>query len=571
MAWLRQTYRRFRYGRPIVVVSGLPRSGTSMMMKMLESGGIPVWQDGVPSADDQNPKGYYELERVKELDKGLDKIWVREGRGRAVKVISSLLEHLPPTNKYQVVFMNRNLQEVLDSQSKMLSQRGEQGGSVSDATLLRFYEKHLRKVKYFLAHEPGFSSLDVNMRRFSRTPSDGAARPGLPRRQPQRRGHDRGRRRAAVSQPAAGRRRSDIAAAAVRGVEMIHQSLNRPIRLCRVSTTSLPAFSIGIVVVSTTRSACEWRLERIVNSREVPDLAAARLRVQALHIALLADGERSRHVHLHEVLAEAADEVARFAVRRDERGHDEHTILLQLAGQVPNPFDVGVALDSRESGVREDVSNRVAVQPFDLEAARDQLAGRPVRDRALAGARESRKPEDQWLDLQSSEAQPIPDPLVEPVQPDLRHELESTHGQGKREPASEREHERGGGHRAEDSPGERLGDGPRWRLLVHQHMLTLDAPRRHAVRPKTPAYDDHIVKVARMAAVLLLAAASAPTAQTRQPSPMNAIAERYVKLVLALGQHDADYVDAFYGPPEWKAEAESRRRRSPRSALRAAA
>ncbi len=161
MAWWQQTYRRFIYGRPIVVVSGLPRSGTSMMMKMLEAGGLPVWMDGVRTADDQNPKGYYELERVKELDKNLDKAWVREGRGRAVKVISSLLEHLPATNNYQVLFMNRNLQEVLDSQSKMLSQRGEAGGEVSDAALQKFYETHLRKVKYFLAHQPGFSALDV--------------------------------------------------------------------------------------------------------------------------------------------------------------------------------------------------------------------------------------------------------------------------------------------------------------------------------------------------------------------------------------------------------------------------
>jgi hypothetical protein len=161
MAWWRQTYRRFRYGRPIVVVSGLPRSGTSMTMKMLEAGGIPVWLDGVRTADDQNPKGYYELERVKELDKGLDKTWVREGRGRAVKVISSLLEHLPTTNNYQVLFMSRNIQEVLDSQSKMLSQRGEGGGPVSDGAMQTFYETHLRKVKYFLAHEPGFSALDV--------------------------------------------------------------------------------------------------------------------------------------------------------------------------------------------------------------------------------------------------------------------------------------------------------------------------------------------------------------------------------------------------------------------------
>lgn len=132
-----------------------------MMMKMLEAGGTSVWMDGVRSADDQNPKGYYELERVKELDKGLDRTWVREGRGRAVKVISSLLEHLPAGNNYQVLFMNRNLQEVLDSQSKMLSQRGETGGSVSDAAMQKHYETHLRKVKYLLAHEPGFSALEV--------------------------------------------------------------------------------------------------------------------------------------------------------------------------------------------------------------------------------------------------------------------------------------------------------------------------------------------------------------------------------------------------------------------------
>ena len=161
MAWWQRTYRRFSYGQPIVVVSGLPRSGTSMMMKMLEAGGASVWVDGVRSADDQNPKGYYELERVKELDKNPDKAWVQEGRGRAVKVISSLLEHLPPDNNYQVLFMSRNLQEVLDSQSKMLSQRGEDGGAVSDAALQTFYETHLRKVKRFLAQQPGFSALEV--------------------------------------------------------------------------------------------------------------------------------------------------------------------------------------------------------------------------------------------------------------------------------------------------------------------------------------------------------------------------------------------------------------------------
>jgi len=161
MAWWQRTYRRVMYGRPVIVVSGLPRSGTSMMMKMLEAGGVPVWLDGVRTPDDQNPKGYYELEQVKQLDKGLDKSWVRAGRGRAVKVISSLLEHLPADNNYQVVFMNRDIQEVLQSQGKMLSQRGESEGSAGDDALQKFFEVHLRKVKYFLGHDRRFSAIDV--------------------------------------------------------------------------------------------------------------------------------------------------------------------------------------------------------------------------------------------------------------------------------------------------------------------------------------------------------------------------------------------------------------------------
>lgn len=155
-----RAYRRLRYGRPIVIVSGLPRSGTSMMMRMLDAGGLPVWTDGVRAADDQNPAGYYELERVKELDKGLDRSWMREGRGRAVKVISSLLEYLPPANNYQVLFMHRQLDEVLASQRKMLAQRG-QAAAEADDQLQASFEAHLRRVKAFLAHQPGVTALDV--------------------------------------------------------------------------------------------------------------------------------------------------------------------------------------------------------------------------------------------------------------------------------------------------------------------------------------------------------------------------------------------------------------------------
>ena len=162
MPSLPHAFRRVLYGRPIVVVSGLPRSGTSMMMKMLEAGGLPVWVDGIRAADGQNPTGYYELERVKDLHKPIDKRWVRDGRGRAVKVISSLLEHLPPTNNYRVVFMQRDLGEVLASQSRMLEDRGERGGDASDEQLRVYYERHLRKVKYFLARSQAFSALEVD-------------------------------------------------------------------------------------------------------------------------------------------------------------------------------------------------------------------------------------------------------------------------------------------------------------------------------------------------------------------------------------------------------------------------
>ena len=97
-------YLKRKLGPPIVVVSGLPRSGTSMMMKMLDAGGLEIVTDRERSADEDNPKGYFELERVKELDKdGADKSWMRDHRGRVVKVISFLLKDLPDDCEQLVV------------------------------------------------------------------------------------------------------------------------------------------------------------------------------------------------------------------------------------------------------------------------------------------------------------------------------------------------------------------------------------------------------------------------------------------------------------------------------------
>lgn len=147
--------------RPITVVSGLPRSGTSMMMKMLEAGGLPVLSDFERTADDDNPEGYYEFERVKALDKG-DTAWVREAEGKVVKVISALLEYLPPGHAYRVIFIHRRIEEVLASQQKMMERRGESNNKISDAEMKEIFGKHVAKTTSWLEQQPNFSVLDVN-------------------------------------------------------------------------------------------------------------------------------------------------------------------------------------------------------------------------------------------------------------------------------------------------------------------------------------------------------------------------------------------------------------------------
>ncbi len=156
--------RRVRYGKPIVVVSGLPRSGTSMTMKMLEAGGVAVLTDGVRTADVSNPKGYYEFEPVKELDKGSDAPWLADARGKAVKIISFLLTWLPETYDYQVIFLRRNLDEALASQDEMLRRRNEAPGASDTAQMRRAYEQHLDKVTRFLANRSCFSTLPLDYR-----------------------------------------------------------------------------------------------------------------------------------------------------------------------------------------------------------------------------------------------------------------------------------------------------------------------------------------------------------------------------------------------------------------------
>ncbi len=146
--------------QPIVIVSGLPRSGTSMMMKILEAGGLQVVTDAIRQADDDNPNGYFEFERVKQMSAG-DRKWLDESGGKVVKVISALLEHLPAGYSYKVIFMERAIKEVLASQKKMLVNRGEEN-KVSDDEMEEQYRAHLAAVRPWLARQPHMEVLYVD-------------------------------------------------------------------------------------------------------------------------------------------------------------------------------------------------------------------------------------------------------------------------------------------------------------------------------------------------------------------------------------------------------------------------
>ncbi len=154
---------RFRKKEPpfVTVVSGLPRSGTSMMMKMLDAGGLPPITDNIRTADADNPKGYYEFERVKQMDKG-DVAWVPEARGKVVKVISALLKYLPADEQYRVIFQRRNMSEILASQRKMLERRGEDPNKVNDAEMAELFAKHLGLTEAWLSEQPNMRVLYVH-------------------------------------------------------------------------------------------------------------------------------------------------------------------------------------------------------------------------------------------------------------------------------------------------------------------------------------------------------------------------------------------------------------------------
>ena len=155
--------RQRKYGDDVIVVSGLPRSGTSMMMTMLDAARLPIMTDHERSADEDNPKGYFEYERVKNLKEEDDKSWVREARGKVVKVISHLLEDLPDDNFYRVILMRRDFDEILASQNKMLDRRGETN-PVEDEAAKESYIRHLVDVRFMVRKRPNFEMIEVHFK-----------------------------------------------------------------------------------------------------------------------------------------------------------------------------------------------------------------------------------------------------------------------------------------------------------------------------------------------------------------------------------------------------------------------
>jgi hypothetical protein len=170
--WLKSLFGVKPTRTAITIVSGLPRSGTSMMMRMLEAGGLPPLTDHLRAADSDNPQGYYEFERVKQLDRG-DTAWLANAKGHAVKVISALLRHLPATYNYNVIFIERHMAEILASQHKMLVRRSAQqptarnaaeaeSDAIDDEQMTALFTKHLQEIRHWLGQQPHFSVLYIH-------------------------------------------------------------------------------------------------------------------------------------------------------------------------------------------------------------------------------------------------------------------------------------------------------------------------------------------------------------------------------------------------------------------------
>jgi len=158
----------------ILIVSGLPRCGTSMMMQMLEAGGIPIVTDHIRKADEDNTRGYYEFEKVKKIKE--DTSWLEDCYGKVFKMVSALLYYLPSDKRYKIIFMRRKMEEMLASQNKMLQRQGQKGDNVSNEEMAKKLREHLRKVEEWLAKQNNLDVIYVHYNEVIKNPYENAKR-----------------------------------------------------------------------------------------------------------------------------------------------------------------------------------------------------------------------------------------------------------------------------------------------------------------------------------------------------------------------------------------------------------
>ncbi len=156
----------------VTIVSGLPRSGTSMMMRMLDKGGLPVMADSIRVADEDNPRGYYEFEPVKKTAE--DASWLEDAEGRVVKMVYRLLYDLPNNRRYRVIFMRRHMDEILASQKKMLIRKGMADNVPPDEEIAALFNSQLTQFIDWEKDQPHIEMLQVHYSEIMKSPTDPA-------------------------------------------------------------------------------------------------------------------------------------------------------------------------------------------------------------------------------------------------------------------------------------------------------------------------------------------------------------------------------------------------------------
>ena len=158
----------------VIVVTGVPRSGTSMAMQMLHAGGVPILTDGRRMADEANPRGYLEFEPVKRLR--TDRSWLDQASGKAVKIIHMLVPELPEDRPYKVIFMHRSLEEVVRSQTRMLESGGQSAAPIPPERMVAVFAAQIASLRAWLAARPVFEVSEFQHAECVRDPQGTAAR-----------------------------------------------------------------------------------------------------------------------------------------------------------------------------------------------------------------------------------------------------------------------------------------------------------------------------------------------------------------------------------------------------------